>query len=94
MVLSSPIPMCIDIDDNRQEMMLFLSTNAISVIPELQECLKSVQDWIAVSKLKHNPDKTEFIILAHLISGIVYLLSILLHSCYLQMRDFVGIRRF
>ena len=36
--------------------------NASSAIPELQQYLGSVQDWMAASKLKLNPDKTEFII--------------------------------
>ena len=36
--------------------------NESSAIPELQKCLRSVQGWIAASKLKLNPDKTEFII--------------------------------
>ena len=36
--------------------------NASSAIPELQKCLRSVQDWLAASKLKLNPDKTEFIV--------------------------------
>ena len=36
--------------------------NASSAIPEPRECLRSVQDWMAGSKLKLNPDKTEFII--------------------------------
>ena len=35
---------------------------ASSAIPELQDCLRLVQDWMAASKLKLNPDKTEFII--------------------------------
>ena len=36
--------------------------NSSSAIPELQECLGSVQDWMAASMLKLNHDKTELII--------------------------------
>ena len=36
--------------------------NATTAIPELQSCLESVQSWMDSSKLKLNPDKTEFIV--------------------------------
>ena len=49
-------------DDDTQIYVAITPKNASSAISELQECLRSVQDWVAVSKLKLNPDKTKFII--------------------------------
>ena len=36
--------------------------NTTTAMPELQSCLESVQSWMNSSKLKLNPDKTEFIV--------------------------------
>ena len=36
--------------------------NVTTAIPEIQSCLESVQSWMDYSKLKLNPDKTEFIV--------------------------------
>ena len=36
--------------------------NATTAIPELQSCLVSVQSWMDSSKVKLNPDTTEFIV--------------------------------
>ena len=40
-----------------------IKENASTSIPQLQNCLKLVQDWMAASKLKLNPSKTEFILI-------------------------------
>ena len=45
--------------------------NASSAMTEFQKCLRSVQDSIAASKLKLNPDKTELFFLVHLLSRLV-----------------------
>ena len=48
--------------DDTQIYVAIIPKNASSAIPELQACLRSVQDWMAASKLKLNTYKTEFII--------------------------------
>ena len=51
--------------DDTQVYISLTSENASSAIHELQQCLKSVQNWMAANKLKLNPDKTEFILFGH-----------------------------
>ena len=48
--------------DDTQIYVSITTENASTSIPQLQNCLKSVQDWMAASKLKLNPSKTEFIL--------------------------------
>ena len=48
--------------DDTQIYIAITPVNQSSAVPELQECLRSVQEWMALSKLKLNPDKTEFIV--------------------------------
>jgi hypothetical protein len=49
--------------DDTQIYLSLLPSTFSSAIQELQECLISVQSWMAENKLKLNPDKTEFIVL-------------------------------
>ena len=48
--------------DDTQIYICVTPKNATTAIPELQNCLKNIQSWMAASKLKLNPDKTEFIL--------------------------------
>ena len=48
--------------DDTQIYVAITPKHASAAVPELQECLRSVHDWMAASKLKLNPDKTQFII--------------------------------
>ena len=48
--------------DDTQIYICVTPQNASSAIPELQRCLQEIQSWMASSKLKLNPDKTEFIL--------------------------------
>ena len=48
--------------DDTQIYITITPQNASTAIPELQSCLESVQLWMDSSKLKLNPDKTEFIV--------------------------------
>ena len=48
--------------DDTQLYITITPENANSTISELQNCLSSVQSWMAANKLKLNPDKTEFIV--------------------------------
>ena len=48
--------------DDTQIYITITPDNATTAIPELQSCLESVQSWMDSSKLKLNPDKTEFIV--------------------------------
>ena len=49
-------------------------------IPELTECLISVQEWMNSVQLKLNPDKTEFIIIGDKHTGESLVPNFLLHS--------------
>ena len=48
--------------DDTQIYVAITPKNASHNIPVLQECLVAVRDWMALNKLKLNPDKTEFIV--------------------------------
>ncbi len=48
--------------DDTQIYICITPQNASTAIPELQSCLESIQSWMAASKLKLNPSKTEFIL--------------------------------
>ena len=48
--------------DDTQIYVGITTENASTSIPQLQNFLKSVQDWMAASRLKLNPSKTEFIL--------------------------------
>ena len=48
--------------DDTQIYITITPDNANTAILELQSCLESVQSWMDSSKLKLNPDKTEFIV--------------------------------
>ena len=48
--------------DGTQIYLTITPQNATTAIPELQSCLESVQLWMDSSKLKLNPDKTEFMV--------------------------------
>ena len=50
--------------DDTQIYLAVDSRNFDSSMEELTECLKSVQEWMDGVKLKLNPEKTEFIIIA------------------------------
>ena len=55
--------------------------NAITAIPKLQSCLKSVQQyWMESSKLKLNPEKTEIIVF-----GCKVLRNKLYHLCLMNI---------
>ena len=48
--------------DDTQVYIAITPENAPAAISELQACLNDIQKWMAESKLKLNPDKTEFIL--------------------------------
>ena len=50
--------------DDTQIYATITTDKSSSAITEPQKCLGSVQDWMAASKLKLNPEKREFIIFA------------------------------
>ena len=52
---------------------LSYSCNSSTVIPELQFCLSAFQKWMAVYKLKLNPDKTEVKVFGPKTNKIVFL---------------------
>ena len=43
----------------------FASGDLVAVLNSLQSCLASVQSWMSTNKLKLNPDKTEFFLIAN-----------------------------
>ena len=47
-------------DETQIYIPLHLKMQLTTAIPDLQSCLESVQSWMYSSKLKLNPDKTEF----------------------------------
>ena len=49
-------------DDDIQVYIWFSSGNSSAGLNGLQSCLASVQSWMSTSKLKLNPDKTEFLL--------------------------------
>ena len=53
--------------DDTQIYITITPENVTTAIPELQSCLESVQSWMDSSKLKLNPDKTEFIIFGSIV---------------------------
>ena len=51
--------------DNTQLYIHLSHKNASSALAKLNACLRDVQEWMSLSKLKLNPEKTEFIALIH-----------------------------
>ena len=48
--------------DDRQVYVHLSQKNASAAFEQLNRCLNDVKEWMTTSKLKLNPDKTEFII--------------------------------
>jgi hypothetical protein len=51
--------------DDTQVYTPFTTSNHMSKIKSLQDCLLKVQDWMFTNKLKLNPDKTEFMLIGN-----------------------------
>ena len=78
--------------------------NASSALAKLNACLQDVQRWMSLSKLKLNPEKTEFTVFGSKVQHQkisshfpVSILGSLLHqgqACFLQMHDLHRIRQY
>ena len=64
MIFEHAIPHYLYADDI-QVYVSFESGNSAAALTGLQSCLASVQSWMSTSKLKLNPDKTEFLLIGN-----------------------------
>ena len=62
-IIGLPLDMKFHFNADDTQLYVYLShKNASAALSKLNACLQEVQQWMALSKLKLNPDKTEFII--------------------------------